>query len=42
MALRRVVLNPRALRRPLMHLFALGVNLHYRKYVMKRVPPNIF
>jgi radical SAM superfamily enzyme YgiQ (UPF0313 family) len=40
--LRRTIFNPAALKSPLLHLFALAVNLHYRKYVMKRVPPNIF
>jgi radical SAM superfamily enzyme YgiQ (UPF0313 family) len=38
----RVILNPAALRSPLLHLFALAVNIHYRRYVRKRVPPNIF
>ena len=40
--LRRTVLNPAALKSPFLHLFALYVNLHYRKYIRKRVPPNIF
>jgi radical SAM superfamily enzyme YgiQ (UPF0313 family) len=40
--LRRTLLNPAARKQPGMHLFAFGVNLHYRRYVMKRVPPNIF
>jgi len=40
--LRRTLLNPAARRQPGMHLFAFGVNMHYRRYVMKRVPPNIF
>ncbi len=40
--LRRTVLNPWFARRPQLGLFSLAVNLHYRKYVMKRVPPNIF
>ena len=40
--LRRTILNPAFFKSPLMHLFALGVNLHYRKYVRKKVPPNIF
>lgn len=39
--LRRTIFNPAFLKSPLLHLFALSVNLHYRKYVMKRVPPNI-
>ncbi len=40
--LRRTLLNPAAVKQPGLHLFAFGVNLHYRRYVMKRVPPNIF
>lgn len=40
--LRRTIFNPAVLKSPLLHLFALAVNLHYRKYVKKRVPPNIF
>jgi radical SAM superfamily enzyme YgiQ (UPF0313 family) len=40
--LQRTLLNPAALKSPRLHLLALAVNLHYRKYVMKRVPPNIF
>ena len=40
--LRRTIFNPAFLKSPLMHLFALGINLHYRKYVRKRIPPNIF
>jgi radical SAM superfamily enzyme YgiQ (UPF0313 family) len=40
--LRRTLLHPRVLRFPLQQLFALGVNLHYRRYVRRRVPPNIF
>jgi radical SAM superfamily enzyme YgiQ (UPF0313 family) len=40
--LRRTLLNPAALRQPGLHLFALGANLHYRRYVKRRVPPNIF
>lgn len=40
--LRRTLLNPAILRRPLLHLFALVVNLHYRRYVRRRIPPNIF
>ena len=39
---RRTIMNPAAIKSPLLHLFALYVNLHYRKYVRKRVPPNIF
>jgi radical SAM superfamily enzyme YgiQ (UPF0313 family) len=40
--LRRTLLHPRFLRQPLAFLFALVVNLHYRRYVRRRVPPNIF
>ena len=40
--LRRTVLNPAALKSPFLYLFALYVNLHYRKYIRKRVSPNIF
>lgn len=40
--LRRTLLNPWFLSRPRLALFAFVVNLHYRHYVMKRVPPNIF
>jgi radical SAM superfamily enzyme YgiQ (UPF0313 family) len=40
--LRRTLLNPMVVKSPLLHLFAFYVNLHYRRYVRKRVPPNIF
>ena len=40
--LRRTVMNPAALKSPFLYLFALYVNLHYRKYIRKHVPPNIF
>lgn len=40
--IRRVILNPAAFKSPFLYLFALMVNLHYRKYIRKRVPPNIF
>ena len=40
--LRRTVMNPAVLKSPFLYLFALYVNLHYRKYIRKRVPPNIF
>lgn len=40
--LRRTLLNPWFLRRPRQALFSFVVNLHYRRYVTKRVPPNIF
>lgn len=40
--LQRTIFNPAARKSPFLYLFALAVNLHYRKYVKKRVPPNIF
>lgn len=40
--IQRVILNPAALKSPFLYLFALAVNLHYRRYIKKRVPPNIF
>jgi radical SAM superfamily enzyme YgiQ (UPF0313 family) len=40
--LRRTLFHPRIWRHPWQQLFAFGVNLHYRKYVRRRVPPNIF
>jgi radical SAM superfamily enzyme YgiQ (UPF0313 family) len=39
---RRVLGNRRLWRNPVMLTFALVVNLHYRRYVRRRVPPNIF
>lgn len=40
--LRRTLFHPRVLRHPLQQLFAFAVNMHYRRYVRRRVPPNIF
>jgi hypothetical protein len=40
--LRRTLFHPRTLRHPGQQAFAFGVNMHYRKYVKRRVPPNIF
>jgi len=40
--IKRVILNPSLWKKPYMMLFALIVNLHYRRYVMKKVTPNIF
>jgi radical SAM superfamily enzyme YgiQ (UPF0313 family) len=40
--IQRVILNPAAWRSPFLYLFALAVNLHYRRYIRKHVPPNIF
>ncbi|MBN1895536.1 B12-binding domain-containing radical SAM protein [bacterium] len=39
---RRTVLHPRMLKQPLHYLFAFFVNLHYRRYIRKGVPANIF
>ncbi len=39
--LRRTLLHPHFWRNPLGYLFACFVNFHYRRYVRKRVPPNI-
>jgi radical SAM superfamily enzyme YgiQ (UPF0313 family) len=38
----RIILNPAALKSPLLYIFALVINIHYRRYIRKRVPPNIF
>lgn len=38
----RVLKNPLLWRKPRMLIFSLVVNLHYRRYVMKGVTPNIF
>lgn len=38
----RTIFNPAARKNPLQYLFAFGINLHYRSYIMKKVPPNIF
>jgi hypothetical protein len=38
----RVLLNKYLWRNPKMLLFSIGVNLHYRHYVRKKVTPNIF
>jgi len=40
--IRRTIFHPAALKKPAMHLFAFAVNMHYRKYVRKKVPPNIY
>ncbi len=40
--LRRTIFHPGFLRRPGIFLFALVVNFHYRRYIKRRVPPNIF
>lgn len=38
----RVLLNKNLWRNPAMLLFSLGVNLHYRHYVKRKITPNIF
>jgi len=40
--LKRTILNRAVLKRPSLYLFALAVNIHYRFYIRKKVPPNIF
>ena len=40
--LRRTALNPWFFARPAQGAFSLAVNLHYSRYVKRRVPPNIF
>ncbi len=40
--LRRTLFHPNVMRQPLTFFFAFVVNLHYRRYIKKRVPPNIF
>ena len=39
---RRTLFHPAAIRSPSMYFFAFLVNLHYRRYIRKHVPPNIF
>jgi len=38
----RTIFNPAFIKSPGLYFFALVINLHYRKYVSKKVPPNIF
>lgn len=38
----RTILNPNFIKSPGLYLFAFAVNLHYRRYIRKNVPPNIF
>lgn len=38
----RVLLNRQLWRRPAMLLFSLAINWHYRRYIRKKVTPNIF
>ena len=40
--LKRTLFHPSFLKAPSLYLFAFIINLHYRKYVKKKVPPNIF
>jgi len=40
--LARTLFNPNLRKAPSMYLFAFFVNMHYRKYIKKQVPPNIF
>jgi radical SAM superfamily enzyme YgiQ (UPF0313 family) len=40
--LHRVLLNKNLWKAPKMLLFSIGINFHYRHYVMKKVTPNIF
>lgn len=40
--LRRTLFNPSFFKSPGLYFFALFINIHYRKYVLKKVPPNIF
>lgn len=40
--IKRLILNPSMWKKPYMLIFAFVVNLHYRKYVLKKVTPNIF
>lgn len=40
--IKRTLLNPGARKDFFRYLFAFFVNLHYRKYAKKNVPPNIF
>jgi radical SAM superfamily enzyme YgiQ (UPF0313 family) len=39
--LRRTLFHPNVFRQPWTFLFAFFVNLHYRRYIKRRVPPNI-
>ncbi len=38
----RTLLNPNFFLRPHLYIFAFFVNLHYRHYIKKNIPPNIF
>jgi len=40
--LHRVILNRQLWKNPEMLLFSLGINLHYRHYVKRKITPNIF
>lgn len=38
----RILFNTKLWRNPGMLLFALGINFHYRRYVKRKITPNIF
>ncbi len=40
--IRRTLLHPNFIRQPFLYLFAFFVNLHYRRYIKRKIPPNIF
>jgi len=40
--LKRTLFHPHVFKLFSLYLFALAINLHYRKYIRKRIPPNIF
>jgi radical SAM superfamily enzyme YgiQ (UPF0313 family) len=40
--LKRTLLNRGILKSPHLYFFAFAVNVHYRSYIRKKIPPNIF
>ncbi len=40
--IRRTLFHPNFLKKPLLYVFAFFVNLHYRSYIKRKIPPNIF
>ncbi len=40
--IRRTLLHPNSRKQPFLYIFAFFVNLHYRRYIKRRIPPNIF
>lgn len=38
----RTILNPAIFKNPIAYIFGFFVNLHYRNYIKKRIPPNIY